>query len=313
MPHELACDEDTRGINTKKSYSRNERRQEHNKFRIQEFKMHIKARLVDKPERQRQDGARNAKPCSGILETVHERRGAKSEITTYPNITEAVPTSKSAVESRRRIEASWRRISIGKGPSQTVLSEGSRARSPIGNRLAQGPLAGTREGLRKHHHGGNEGWSLVGVCRWMSGGHGQVLGKIEYQEVGDGGGKKTRGVSGGRAADKRFKVNPMFVPRKQMSFQLPKAVRRPHLQYLQAGASSLPSLLCIERASNLKKRWLNSEHVPVTRRGCHNVGRLGVEFITPCNEGFAAYLTDRLCREDAKTKDANTAKSFVQG
>ncbi|KAJ6515139.1 hypothetical protein C8R47DRAFT_1063888 [Mycena vitilis] len=180
------------------------------------------ARLVVKPERQRQDGARDARPCSGSIyemckwETVkcrhgslnHERQDVEDEITTHPNITSVVPASavvaiepsrgEMAEDQRRkgarprevlktlsrrgvtrnpagprsllvipqgraqisrpletvheqqggdnertaypkttagtsgtsasrrlnRVEASWRRISVGKSPSQTVLSEG---------------------------------------------------------------------------------------------------------------------------------------------------------------------------------------------
>ncbi|KAJ7616797.1 hypothetical protein DFH06DRAFT_1145381 [Mycena polygramma] len=61
--------------------------------------------------------------------------------------------------------------------------------------------------------------SSVEACERMSGGH--VVG--EGGEVGDGGSKRTRGVSGGRVADKRFKVKPMFARSKQMFFQVPKA------------------------------------------------------------------------------------------
>ncbi|KAJ7660816.1 hypothetical protein DFH06DRAFT_1400174 [Mycena polygramma] len=122
-----------------------------------------------------------------------DAKGARRNITTYTysNITAAVPIRRS---SRDRGEASWRRISVGKGPSQTVLSEG------CGVRVVQSASSPAQLGARERapllvtdwRRGRWQGLERASAsitrvelnevelvcCRWMSGWHGQVLEKI---------------------------------------------------------------------------------------------------------------------------------------
>ncbi|KAJ7657427.1 hypothetical protein DFH06DRAFT_1131913 [Mycena polygramma] len=181
---------------------RERKRTEKNELRgkeIQEYRRHIQALLVKKLKR-------HDKTAPGMQDLAQEvsTKGAKGERRNRS------PRRRS--RRLNRVEASWRRISVGKGPSQQsypkdagfqsfnrrlrppswgwarprevskTLSRRGVTRSPAVPRdptsetigRAQGPLAWTREGLRKHHRVSE---SNVEACEWVSGGKGNGLGK----------------------------------------------------------------------------------------------------------------------------------------
>ncbi|KAJ7657456.1 hypothetical protein DFH06DRAFT_1409792 [Mycena polygramma] len=135
--------------------------------------------------------------------------------------------STKAKDGAAKCEASWRRISVGKGPPQqsypkdAVYQSFNRRLRPLDALSRARPREVSDDAVTTWSYTESR-WSTVSTCDTTGTGSGTgeewayrvVLFEWAKWAMGDGGGKRTRGVSGGRAADKPFKVKAMFVRRK---------------------------------------------------------------------------------------------------